>query len=382
MTFRIPGVRSMRGTRRAFVLLMLATAACADSPESAVVTEPIAIGEPVLLIGADESRDGHLLHRVTTVVRHEDGRILLANSGSGEVRVFSPDGELVRSFSRSGSGPGEHQFLARLWLAGDTIITYDPLAERLNYWSIEGELLSDARFADGPHHLRHRVETGRFVSAPVSQQPFAKGTSRIDSSAVSLVSPGLRAISVVTAPAQTRFGATLPDGGTIFTPLPLEPQLSVAANERQIIVGYGGDTVVSRYGADGSLLGQVPLPMRSEALSEQAKSAWQETMFERVSADERAQMERYLASLPYSADLPVFDRILVDDEDRIWVRQFHVPGRDSTTWSVVDPDGERFAVVRAPAAADIRHISHGHAVGILSRADGAEQVAVWRIPEH
>lgn len=367
---------------RTFSILVLATMSCAESPEAAVVTKTTAIGEPVLLIGADDSRDGHMLHRVTAVVRHEDGRILLANSGSGEVRVFSADGKLVWSFSGIGSGPGEHQFLARLWLAGDTLITYDPLAERLNYWNIEGELLSDVRLTEGPYHLLGRVATGRFVSAPVSQQPFAKGTSRIDSSTVSLVAPGERAINVVTAPAQTRFGATLPDGGTIYTPLPLEPQLGVAVNERQIVVGYGGDTVVSRYGSDGTLLGRVPLPMRSEALSERARSAWQQTMFERVSAEERTQMERYLASLPYSDDVPVFDRLLIDDRDHIWIRQFHIPGRDSVTWSVVDHDGELFALIRAPAAADIRHVSRGHAVGILPRDDGAEQVAVWRIPEH
>ncbi|HJR36471.1 MAG TPA: hypothetical protein VJ817_16055, partial [Gemmatimonadales bacterium] len=55
-----------------------------------------------------------------------DGRIVVANSGSSELRFFGPDGVWVKSVGRRGGGPGEFEDLG--WLdagAGDTLRTYD-----------------------------------------------------------------------------------------------------------------------------------------------------------------------------------------------------------------------------------------------------------------
>lgn len=65
--------------------------------------------EPTLQIG---SRGGHetALHRVVGTTRLADGRIVVANAGTGELRAFGPAGEFVdldgRTIGKAGSWPG------------------------------------------------------------------------------------------------------------------------------------------------------------------------------------------------------------------------------------------------------------------------------------
>ena len=48
--------------------------------------------QPSLTIGAVDSGEADELFRVTDAIRLADGRIVIANSGSSEIRVFNPDG--------------------------------------------------------------------------------------------------------------------------------------------------------------------------------------------------------------------------------------------------------------------------------------------------
>ena len=47
-------------------------------------------------IGIDDTRDGHALHDVRAAVRLSDGRIVVADGGSSELRYFTARGDLIR----------------------------------------------------------------------------------------------------------------------------------------------------------------------------------------------------------------------------------------------------------------------------------------------
>jgi len=102
---------------------------------------------PPLVLGAPES--GLELYRVTSVVPLSDGRIALANAGSGQLLVFSEDGELLQSHGRTGEGPGEWKrpFVAGL-LGQDTLVVMDSEQRRISFVHAEEGFLTSHRIDD------------------------------------------------------------------------------------------------------------------------------------------------------------------------------------------------------------------------------------------
>lgn len=81
--------------------------------------------EPTVSIGVLEGEEPYMLLYVTHSARLSDGRIVLANSGTSEVRMFDASGTHLLSWGRSGEGPGEFMVLdhAGPW-PGDSIVTW------------------------------------------------------------------------------------------------------------------------------------------------------------------------------------------------------------------------------------------------------------------
>ena len=63
--------------------------------------------QPSLSIGSVTSGEADELFRVLDATLFADGRIVIANAGSGELRVFNADGSHSETWGRQGEGPGE-----------------------------------------------------------------------------------------------------------------------------------------------------------------------------------------------------------------------------------------------------------------------------------
>ncbi|MDE2980526.1 MAG: hypothetical protein OXU74_04945 [Gemmatimonadota bacterium] len=57
--------------------------------------------EPAVLIGLLEGKEPYMLHWATDATRLRDGRLVVANSGSNELRVFDADGVMLPATSGS-----------------------------------------------------------------------------------------------------------------------------------------------------------------------------------------------------------------------------------------------------------------------------------------
>ena len=83
---------------------------------------------PAVSIGRREGEDPYLLHRVSDATRLRDGRIVVANGGSSELRFFDSLGNHLANRGGVGEGPGEFARLLGVepW-PGDSIIAWmDP----------------------------------------------------------------------------------------------------------------------------------------------------------------------------------------------------------------------------------------------------------------
>ena len=79
--------------------------------------------EPSVVIGGGDEREGYLLHHVVGAVRLGDGRIVIANLSSLELKYYDPEGRHLFDAGGRGDGPGEFRSFDQLVrLPGDSIL--------------------------------------------------------------------------------------------------------------------------------------------------------------------------------------------------------------------------------------------------------------------
>jgi hypothetical protein len=108
-------------------------------PQSdAVVTFRLA-SVPSLDIGQPDGHAARELYRVTDAVQLPDGRLVIANSGSSELRYFDSAGEYLTAVGRRGAGPGEFTGdLSLLPYYGDSLLVWDARLRRFSLFDSDG----------------------------------------------------------------------------------------------------------------------------------------------------------------------------------------------------------------------------------------------------
>ena len=81
--------------------------------------------EPTVSIGVLEGDEPHMLFNVSDATRLTDGRIVVINGGTMEMRVFDGSGAHVATWGGRGEGPGEFTDLHQVErLTGDSTIAW------------------------------------------------------------------------------------------------------------------------------------------------------------------------------------------------------------------------------------------------------------------
>lgn len=70
------------------------------------------------------------------------GLVFVADGGANHIKVYGPDGQLVRSFGGSGTGPGEFDFPSALWVSpGGEVFVGDQNNDRVQVFDRNGSFL-------------------------------------------------------------------------------------------------------------------------------------------------------------------------------------------------------------------------------------------------
>lgn len=113
--------------------------------------------DPSVSIGVVDGEAAYQLDRVRAVASAPDGRIVVANAGSSEIRVYDSAGQHLVSFGGTGEGPGEFRRVGSMVLLGDTVAVFDEAAQRLTTFDLSGALIGTTTFeptGDPIHPLR------------------------------------------------------------------------------------------------------------------------------------------------------------------------------------------------------------------------------------
>ena len=126
--------------------VIVASSVCAQ-PAALTFAEP-KVGR-VLWQTVDGSAGGPLWNRILSMAEGEAGDLFVVDADARNVRQLDRRGRIVRTFGRSGSGPGEFRSPRAAFVRADTLFVDDPQNARLTAFQIRtGSVLTHRRFRD------------------------------------------------------------------------------------------------------------------------------------------------------------------------------------------------------------------------------------------
>ena len=334
--------------------------------------------EPRARIGSADGPPSQSLDRVYGGLVAPDGRILLANSGTAELRFFDPRGRFLFASGRRGSGPGEFQGINWMGLTrGDSILLYDMRQRRFSVLDGTGRF---GRSFALPPSVGAAQPAGTLADGTIllaAQEPY---DPRVQVGVVRdrLVLLRATATGEVTGPLASVPGAEwlLYSHPSSYraTQLPFGRTGHVVAAGEHVVYASSDAAELSVYDRAGSLVRKIGFEAESRPLTGAEVSGYLDATI--TDAAEKAAIQGYMDSDAERRTAPLISALRGDRAGNVWVQLFPPAGRDTTKWVVVSPAGTRIGSLRL-AATDLPLDMHASAVLVREwDADRVERVAL------
>ncbi|MYA65119.1 MAG: hypothetical protein F4Y21_10790, partial [Gemmatimonadetes bacterium] len=332
--------------------------------------------EPVLDLHALGPADAYTFFRIRGMRRLGDGTLAVANSGTGEIRLFSELGDHIASVGGQGEGPGEFGRLEGIELVGDSIFALDS----------DGDIAVFGPAPD-PTHVRtmslhyvkvrslHSLDDGTLVVPTITSEPppAAPGIVRTPHALLRLDLDGALVDSIGTAAGGEEYTDNVSFSGT-----PLFPRESIVDSRNgRIYYGSADLMEVRELGPDGELLRVLRIPDYPLELSEELVEAERQERLGSVPP----MLRQAIQSLPAPATRPAYRDMLVDPTGAIWLRPFEgiTEGGTPLDWQVIDADGTWLGGVTVPTNVRIWDIGVDEVLGSWIDELGQQHPLVFRL---
>lgn len=366
-----------------------------ESPDGAVVVEnpsisvesrlPWTIGPtPDLSIGLGGAGDGHHLFGVRDAFVLGDGRIAIANAGSGEIFVFTADGERVASMGRIGEGPGEFRRLESIapW-AGDSILGWDARQQRISVFDAAGQhgrTFRVSQFNDsfGPEFLGVTPDGRIFVRAGFPQrddEPF-NGMFRPDQMYALLTGEGEVAVDLGPHAGAEGFLAAAGGFESFYGHPHAKSTVATVWGER-VLISPNDAFELRAFTLEGEPSLIARLDNGTAAPTEEDMREWFDEFTANDTPEERAAFRTTFDDFPLLESFPAFASIVVDEVDHVWVRESGMPGDERALWVVFDPDGVALGRIETPRGLDVYQIGVDYVLGRARDELDVEGVQRW-----
>ncbi len=346
---------------------------------------------PIVSIGIEDGDRRYTLSRVRWPRRLTDGRIIVPNTLSGVVNIYTAEGNYISTFGGRGGGPGEFEFIQYVWAdPGDTIHIYDDTRGTLSVFSSEGDLLQTGLiestgyyyglflgwFADGAFGLTKNIGE-RIVPGPREwRDSLAFEWHNADGSVVGVNGGGV---------ANRRFTS---DGRRRIHPF--SPRFAVAAFQDVVAVGSGEFSEIHLLGNTGDVVRIIRWQAPDPHLTDSEFRRFETEMIDAAFPEnDRARYRRYLAEAPVARQFPHYVAFLWDELGYLWVRRYNWTkdnnwtGRRCNTgpgeWWIFANDGRWLGSVHVPDAVDPAQIGPDYVLAIHRDELDVERVRMYEL---
>lgn len=326
--------------------------------------------------GSFDRAAGSDFSRIVGAARLGDGRVIVADEASREVRVFDSSGRFEQSLTRKGDGPGELRYLSGIaGASGDTVWAWDRWSRRLVWLRTDGELLGTSTVGDGRASLSdlRRVSDGSFIGAITFGGSGGESTresgfeSRRDSIAVVRLHPaGAEWDTLVVVPHREWLVKRRRKGETISEAAVARPfgrSASFAVVGASVVVASTDRFEIAEYSHAGTLLRLVRAGPAGRRITATDVEALRRHMSGQVIDPE---LREFVAEAhqghPLPDRAPAFGKLLAAETGDIWVSRFSVVPDSTTTWDVFAPEGAWLGHVVVPGDIEILSVGSDHAL--------------------
>jgi hypothetical protein len=403
----LTGVKHLsRRIRWGLAVLLAGTGACDDARQGApdaivsdsagvrIVTNVGGPGElpwvvsamPRVSIGGSAAPDSDQLFRVRGATRLSDGRLVVANAGSHELRFYDPDGSFVGASGREGDGPGEYR---GIWLVhrleGDSLLVYDQQSQRTSLLgpngdfvrTVERERTADVSFSsvigfydDGSQLAAGLVDTGGLP--PEGLQRFATDLYLFGPDGAFQAELGSYSTN------ETYFAPLQGGGFSFWDPIFGRRSVRLAAGDRFVFADNATfDIQVSD--PDGALRMRIRRSEPAPRVEPRHVEAYEASRLEELTDENaRRELERIFDEIDVPERFPAHGQVLHDPMGLLWVEVYREPGDDVMRWDVFGPDGLAIGRVNFPEILDpVFEIGPDYVLGLARDAFDVEAVHVY-----
>lgn len=336
------------------------------------------------------------LGRVGEVEILPDGRLLIEDDQTDELRIFDRSGRVSKLVGGSGDGPGEFQSLTELTLTrGDTAYTYDRRHYRISIFGPRGELVDaifvgreragagslvlDAWATDSEHLILHSL--GPLESAPRHGRPYR---DQRDAILHSLDAGGRERRPPV------RFtGGYSIEGPHGDAPGPFANEPFVSARAGRVLHGSALDYELTLRTPRLEPVRVIRWEGWRRPLGEQTVQAVRDTLELRYAEleDIRPELYEMLIGALFAPELlpdslPALGSAFLDERGRIWVSRFRPTvyrWSQEDVWHVLDPTGRPLARLALPPHSRLTAVRGDRAALVMRDSLEVEHVRVFEI---
>lgn len=341
--------------------------------------------DPVAEIGAVDGDAPYQLFRVTSAALLGDGRIVVANAGTHEIRFYDSRGMFLRSVGHAGEGPGEFRSLYDLWAGpGDSIHAWDFQLRRMSTFTPEGSFAGTRQARMQQHHYGiGTLDDGSLVAgAPMAvQDPGPDGILEAEM-LVLRDDPAKDVIDTIGRHVHSRAGLVEIPGVTTRAarPLVFSSVTSADAAGSRIAVSTGRDPEVWLYQPVDGRITVVRWNDAAVPVSDADGDAFAQIEIERAPDEMRPRMRQRFENERFAEHFPFAGRVELDADGRLWVEHWlHPHAEDPPMWTVFAPDGSMLATVELPRGFHLLDVRGDVVVGRVRDELDVEQVRVYTL---
>lgn len=339
--------------------------------------------EPTLSLGVVEGKGPTQFFGVTDLELLPDGRIVVANGGTEEVRIFSGRGRHLGGFGRGGNGPREFRRLSMVQTHADSLLTYDEGNDRISVWGPDGAWKRSFRLEWVSGLLVPTAFVGDRGVLTITARRMSElpGSGLIvDTALVSYYDlDGHLVDSLVRLPHNER---VVLRQGNLQTTLgaPFSTFGQVVARDDDFCYAFGSVPEIRCYDLAGRLrrILRIDTPRRPVSDAHIA-SFWSERM-EDPPGPRREAFQRMRAVMPFPSEFPAFSKLIVDDAGRLWAQVYALPDATEERWWVFR-EGRLAAELVSSPNFSIMDVAGDRVAGVWKDDLGVEFIQVYRVRE-
>jgi len=326
---------------------------------------------PELVLGANENDPDDALFRVVGALRLSDGRVVVGNAGSFELRYYAPDGRFVHSLGNDGSGPGE--FRSVDWIAplgGDSVVVYDSRLHRLTVLDPAGAYVWSTTILP-TDQVPVPLVVGLFGDGSAlirdpSPAPERTGVSQVDFRLYRYEQGSSSPQLLGTFAGDERYFRHVKGGVSVYG-VPFGRSYVLAVADAVFFHGHNEHPELRAYSRTGQLLRVIRWDAPSIDVTGDAIQDYREEQLDRAgNPDLRRRWEQVLTEIPVAQTMPKFGSagplrdvtgLIRDDTGNLWILQYAWRKEQATSWNVFDERGVALATVTLPPGHEPMHVA-------------------------